>query len=182
VTVGDEPPIAGRVGRTEAEHRDARAVRDRAAHRLQRFGGDQRRVAKNHQDIVRPPFDRGARREHRMRGAAPFRLDEHFGLGQRATRLRGDRVRIRPDHHGGPVDAGAAHRRQHMRQQRTPGDRVQHLRTRRTHARPFAGGEHDREASLPAHFFLGGGSEVRSSDGAVILGERAGGKVESGDW
>ena len=123
-------------------------------------------------------LDRGARGEHRVRGAAPLGLHEHLGLGQRAPRLVGDRVRIRADHHGGAVDAGAAHRGEHMGEQRTPGDRMQHLRARGTHPRSLAGGEHDREAG---HLFLIGRSDVRWSDGAVILGEQAGGKVESGD-
>ena len=123
-------------------------MRDRAAHRLQRLRRDQRRVAEDHQDVVGALLDRGARGEHRVRGAAPLGLHEHLGLGQRVPRLVGDRVRIRPDHHGGPVDAGAAHRGEHMGKQRAPGDRVQHLRTRGTHPRPLAGGEHDRQAGL----------------------------------
>src|SRR6478672_2506107 len=38
-----------------------------------------------------------------------------------------------------------------MREQRTPGDRMQHLRPRGAHARAFAGGEHDCEAGAFAH-------------------------------
>ena len=113
-------------------------------------------------------------RQHRMRGAAPLGLDEDLRLRQHAPRLVGDRLRVRPDHDGGHFGPGAAHRRQHMREQRAPGDRVQHLRQRRAHARALAGGEHDREAGSFAHRHLG---EVR----AVILSRDSQGKVESGD-
>ena len=151
MAVGDQPPVAGRIGGAKAEHRDARVMLDRAAHPLQRLGAISGVSPKITRMSSAPLFDRGARGEHRVRGAAPLGLHEHLGLRQHAPRLVGDRVRVRTDHHGGRFDAGAAHRREHMGEQRAAGDRVQHLRQRGTHARALAGGEHDREAGRLSH-------------------------------
>ena len=72
--------------------------------------------------------------------------------------------------------AGAAHRRQHMRQQRAPRDLVQHLRPRRAHARALAGGEHDRKAGAFAHRYLG-----RRRGRASYWRRAPNGKVHSGE-
>src|SRR6185312_5037728 len=50
-------------GGAEAEHRHARMLIDRGAQALQRIGGDQRRVAEDHHDVVDALFDRSACRE-----------------------------------------------------------------------------------------------------------------------
>ena len=125
-----------------------------------------------------PCCDRGARGEHRVRGAAPLGLHEHLGLRQRAPRLVGDRVRIRTDHHGGPARC----RRRAPRRAHAPAASV-----RRSRAAPSARAERMRVPSPAAStiarqvLLLIGDSEIRWSGGAVILGEWAGGKVESGD-
>ena len=60
---------------------------------------DQRRVGEHHQDIVRGLRERGARRQHRMRGAEPFALLKDRGLRRDALCLGLDRRMIGSDHH-----------------------------------------------------------------------------------
>ncbi len=92
-----------------------------------------------------------ARRQHGMRGAAAFVLDETFGVGRNALYFGGDRLFARTDHDGGCRDAGFADRVQHVRKQRAPGDCMEHLGPRRTHARALAGREHDRKTRSSHH-------------------------------
>ena len=86
-----------------------------------------------------------------MGGAAPFLLHETFGGRRSAFDFGGHGLLARPDHHGCGGDAGLADGAEHMREQRAPGKRMQHLRPRRTHARALAGREHDGKTGSSRH-------------------------------
>ena len=85
-----------------------------------------------------------------MGGAAPLGLHEHLGGRQHRLHRGGDRILRRADHHRLGA-AGGARRREHMGDQRTAADRMQHLGPRRPHAGTFAGGKNDGETG--AHEF-----------------------------
>ena len=123
----DQPPVAGRVGRAETQHRHCRAFRQCAAQAPQRFGAQQRRIAEDNHHIVRAARDGSLRHQHRMGGAAPFLLHMDFRVGDDPPGLGRHRLMARTDHHRGGDAARLAYRRQHMSQQRPAGQRVQHL-------------------------------------------------------
>ena len=151
VTVHHQPPVSRWIVRAKTKHRDTRMMIDRAAQAFQRLRADQRRIAVDHQNIVRALFDRGARAQYRMGGAAPLGLNEGLRLGQHPLRFVGDCIRVGADHDRRHFGTGAADRRQHMRQHRTPGHLMQHLRPRRAHAGAFASGENDCQTRSLAH-------------------------------
>ena len=93
-----QPPIAGRVGRAEAEHRDRRACGQCRAHSRQRLRPDQRRVAENDENIVGAARDRALGGQHRMRGAAPLAPARRSPRPARPAALR-----PRPHRAPGPI-------------------------------------------------------------------------------
>ncbi len=133
--------------RAKAEHHDGRALARASAHPQQGLRPDQRRVAENHENVVGVRGDRGPCRQHRMGGPAALRLHEDLGARQHPLGFGRDRIAA-----PGPTTTAVAlppasrHGVEHMRQQRSAGDRVQHLRPRRTHAGALAGREHDGKA------------------------------------
>ena len=104
-------------------------------------------------------FDRGSGGQHGVRRSPPFALDKHLRRRKCRPRFGGHVVAIGADDNRG---AGASRRpqgRQHMRQQGASGDKVQHLRSRRAHARAFAGSQHNgKTGSHDRHFSLRLGS------------------------
>ena len=83
----DQPAVAGRIGRAEADDHDRRALGELLARgREQRLGLDQRRVAEHDEDVVIAARDRRARRKHGVAGAEPLLLDEDFRRGVEAGR------------------------------------------------------------------------------------------------
>ncbi len=82
-----------------------------------------------------------------MRRAAALGLYPDGAPGHGRAHLGGDVVAARPDDERDRLDPGGADRRQHVRQHRAAGDRVQDLGTRGAHPRPLAGGEDDGEAA-----------------------------------
>jgi len=137
----DEAAVARGIGRLEAEGDERNAVAQTVAQRFQRIGGHQGCVGVMHDHIAGGGFQRGARREHGVRGPASFGLDENLCAGENAP--RGLRQRFaggaRADHHCDAAAARLDKRIQRMRQHRPPGDFVQRLRLGRAHARAFAG-------------------------------------------
>ena len=124
-----QPAVAGRVGRPEAEHRDRRALGERAAQSRQRLRPDQRRVAEDDQDVVgallrSPPWPPAPRAPCRAARAArtPAR-------SAHAPRFGGNIALLGADHDGDRGRPGAAARRQaHGRAASGP----------RSHAAPWA--------------------------------------------
>ena len=138
-----EAAVARRVGRPKAQHRDRGIVRAPRREQLgQRVGGDQRRVAVQHQHLAllrQLP----ARRHQRVPGAELRRLMHDRRRQRPAVDLGRDRV------HAGREDHQRARRRergcgvQHVADQRPPGERMQDLRPVGLHARALARGEQD---------------------------------------
>ena len=76
----------------------------------------------------------------------------------RTPKRRELRIELGIRHDDDVVDAGRAQRFEHPPQHRPPAQLVQHFGPRRLHARPFAGGEHDRaRAHAAAPFESSGG-------------------------
>ena len=99
--VGDQPAVAGRICGAKAKHRDARMMVDRAAQPLERFGGDQRRVAEDHQNVVGAFGDRLRARQAphaRCRAARSARTPAPSASTRRASSATASR--IGPDHDG----------------------------------------------------------------------------------
>ncbi len=151
VAFDDEAAITGRIGRAKAERRDRSALGERRAQPRERAGRDQRRIAEGNEEIIHPARNRIARREHRMRGPEPLGLHEGERVRADPPRLVRHGLMIGPDHDGERGAGSPGCRRQHMSKQALVSDRMQHLRQARSHARAFAGGEHDREAGTGGH-------------------------------
>ncbi len=145
VALHDQTPVAGRIGGAKAGNRKRRARGKRRAQPRQRCRANERRVAIDDQDIVRPAFDGRLRGEHRMRGATAFALNECSGIRQDAPRFAGDVVLPGTDDDGGCGDAGLGDRIEDMGEQRLSGQRMQHFGPRRSHARALAGRQYDRQ-------------------------------------
>ena len=142
----DQAPVTRRIGRAEAEHGKRCAFGERGAQALERLRPDERGVAVEDQNLIRPLGDGGFRREHSLRRAAPLGLHENGGIRAYPVCLRGHGVLARSNDNGGRGNAGFGGSIQHMSKQRFAGERMQHLRPRRTHARALAGRKHDRKA------------------------------------
>ncbi len=151
VILHDQPPIAGRIGRPEAEHRDGGAVRDGVPQLGKRCGGHKGRIAEDDQDLIGPAPQCLAGAQRRMRGPATLGLDEHVSVRHDPLHLSGRVLLARADHHGSGGRAGGCDRRQHVGQQRAAADRVHDLRVPRAHAGALAGREHDRQAGSCVH-------------------------------
>ncbi len=156
IAARQQPPVARRIRRTESQHRHRRTAGKRRAQLRERFRPHQRRVGEHHQNIVGQPSirfarNRLARRQHRVRRAAPFLLHEYFGFGRKCMRLLRHIIVVGPDHDGDFAAAGLHRRGQHMREQRASADRVQRLRQGGAHAGALAGGQHDRKAASLSH-------------------------------
>ncbi|MGY4289136.1 hypothetical protein ACVWXO_008356 [Bradyrhizobium sp. LM2.7] len=120
----------------------ARGARNRA----KGLGRDQRRIAERDQEIVHTARDGIARRQHRMRGAEPFGLHEGERVGANPPGLLRHRVMVGTDHDS-ERGAGSLRRGgEHMGEQALACHGMQHFWQARSHARAFAGGEHNREA------------------------------------
>ncbi len=171
-----QAPVTGRVVRPEAEHGDRRALGERRAHPHQRLRPDQRRVAEDDEDVVRRTCERGLRGQHRMRGSQPLGLDEDLRSREHAPGLRRHRVGIRPHHHRRLGTARRQHRIEHMAEQRSAAEDMQHLRPCREHAGALAGREHDGEAAAFTRQRIPPGCVLRV--GAVISDSIAGKRRE----
>ena len=130
----DQPAVAGRIARLEAEHDEAGAASEPFAQGAERLRGEQRNVGVGDEDVVEAARDRGARRERRMGGALAFVLHEDFRVRRAFQRRGGDVVAVRPDDDRDSLRAGAGERLQRMGEHGPPGDLVQRLGPRRAHA------------------------------------------------
>jgi hypothetical protein len=139
--------VAVRIGRPEAEHCDRRLAADCVGEPLERRGGDQRCVAEHDHHGAGRARHRRAGGEHRVRGSASLRLDEHLGARARSAHHRGDGLVPRPYHCRNRAP-GLRHRRQHVGDQRAAAHRVQHLGQRGAHARALARRQNDRQAHV----------------------------------
>ncbi len=140
-----QAPIAGRILRAECEHDHRGAVGERLPHAQKRLRPDQRGVAEDHQYVVGHLCQRRLGSEDRMRRSTALRLLEDLSARQRLPRLGGHRLGAGTDDDGSAGAAGLCHGIEHVAQQRAMADRMQHLRPRRAHAGPLAGGEHHGE-------------------------------------
>ncbi|MNS70000.1 hypothetical protein D3C72_1033330 [compost metagenome] len=122
----------------ETDDSDIGAGGNRLTRPVERCGGDKRHIAIGNDEIIETAFEGGACGKNRVAGALAFRLQESFDLNALHACGRGDIVGIAPDHQRHRADARSSHRLHHMRDHRTPGDRMQHLGLRRFHARAVA--------------------------------------------
>jgi hypothetical protein len=84
-----------------------------------------------------------------MRGAEPLSLSEDFDVRQDRARLALDIRPVRPYDHRDPRSARSSHGFQDVAQHGPSGNRVQHFRQRRFHARALPGRE-DHGKAAPA--------------------------------
>ncbi len=141
----DEPAVAGRIGRGEAQRNQPRALGERRPHRQERGSEEQRDIGVHDQNRPVPEPDRLAGGEHRVGGAPPFALDEHAYIRAPLPRLRRDVLAVRAHNDCNIAFPCLAHRREDMSEHRPGGDLVQHFGAIRPHARAFAGGKDDCE-------------------------------------
>ncbi len=140
-----QPPIAIGQLRLEPQHADASALVDLRKRPLARLLRHKRRIRIQHDSLPLDAAQRPARRFHRVRRAHLLALHNHI---LRPHQLGGglrQRRHIRPHHDNAPLAAQRLRQRHAPRQHRPPADLVQHLRARRFHPRPLAGGEDDCE-------------------------------------
>ncbi|OIQ86786.1 hypothetical protein GALL_313750 [mine drainage metagenome] len=137
--VAHDAAVAGGVVELDAEQ-PQRAGAGGVEQRLQRRRAHQRHVAVQHQHH-RVVVERVGRLQHRVAGAELRLLlaERRAGGGKRGADLLGavaddDDAALRVELRGGI---------QHVREQRAPGQRLQHLGPRRLHAGALAGREHD---------------------------------------
>ena len=142
------PPVAGRVGGLEGQHRHRRALTQGRAQPRVGLGGDQRRVAEG-DDHVLPALQRRTGGEHGMRRAEALGLGMDAGAGRHALDLAGDVLPAGLDHHGEAGGTGLLHGGQHVAEHGAVSEFVEHLGPVGAHPRPLARREHDRgEAAL----------------------------------
>ena len=151
VAVLQQAPVAGRIGGTEAEHGEPCAVGERRAHPREGAGGDQRRVAKDDQQIVRTSRNRRTRGQRRMRRSETLALNENIRARPQAFRLLLDGTMIGSDDHGNVGVCIVRCRSQDMRKQRFACNGMQHFGQGRTHPRAFARREHNCQAGSSGH-------------------------------
>ena len=162
----DQPAVAGRIGRAEADDDDRGTFRELLSCGRQRVGLDQRRVAEHHQDVVIAARDGAAGGQHRMSGAKPLFLHEDFRRRRQAGDGLADVFRAVADDQRQIGPARSLSGRGDMRDHRQARDLVQDLRLGALHARALAGGEDDRQAGSRCHVMatIGrGGSGVAAS-------------------
>ena len=148
-----EPTIAGRVGRFGRQYVERAG---QLQQRAQRFGANKRHIAVQHED-ARLVGNRGHGLQNRVPGALLCRL-----LDPAQIRLVGEcrfhLVAAMAEH---DMDAGGrqfACGSDYMRQHRSAGDPVQHLRQGGLHPLAFAGGEDDHvQGRKCIHGFGGSG-------------------------
>ena len=138
--------VAARVGWAEPEHDERRTLRQGRPHSTQRLGRNERRIGKDHQDILRAARNGAPGGQYRVRGSAALRLHEEFRGRQNPLGFRDNAVRSRPDHDRGSRPAGLAHGSKRVGEQGLSGDGMQNLGATGVHARALAGREHDGEA------------------------------------
>ena len=138
-----EAAIAAGIGRAEAQHRDRRGGGAPGVEQVaERLGGDQRRVAVEHQHLALLRQMR-ARRHDRVAGAELRLLIDDHRRQRAAIDLGGDRIHARRQDHDEPLGRERRRGRQHMRDHRAARQRMQHLRPLGAHARALAGSEQD---------------------------------------
>ena len=86
-----------------------------------------------------------------MRGAEPLALNVGGRIRTQPPGLLLDGPVVGSDDHGKGRARAFGRGAEHMRQQRLPRHRMQHLRHRGAHPRALAGREHDREAGSNSH-------------------------------
>jgi hypothetical protein len=142
VALDNQASVSRRVGSAKSEYGDCSAF-EPGSKRAQCLSAQQRRVAENDEEIA-AMFDRLLGGEHSMRRAAALRLYINRRRWGDAAHLGGDIVPGRANHDRNTVGARTGDRTQHMRHERIPGNPVQDLGGRGSHARTFAGGEDNR--------------------------------------
>jgi hypothetical protein len=147
VRVAGDAAESARVGRDERGQRHRGAGRTpRVQHRLHGLGADQRHVGV-HDDDVAGAGGGGFGHAHGVSGAELLGLQRHVAAaGQHAAQVCGLGVH----HHDRRRGGGALRLRQTMFDERSAGQRMQHFRRPRFHARTFARGEdhHPRRRKL----------------------------------
>ena len=148
--------------------------------RGERLGPQQRRVARQHEDVVLGVEVVGERGERDADGVAgaPLHalldeLDRHLGDELLLQRL-GDALGAVADDDDDALERQLRERVDDVQHHRPPAQRVQHLRRRRPHARALARGEHDGgERSVLAHAlpYRFVDTCIRSGLGPVLGGE-----------
>ena len=147
----NQPPIAGRVSGSEAHDHNFRAACQLFPRQSQRRAVHQRRVAEHDEQIIITLGYGAARRQNRMSGAEPLRLQMHGNILGEGPRRRFNLVRITA-HNQRHIRTARRRRRAHrMGGHRQPADRVQHFDQCGFHPRPLAGGKDDGKAGALAH-------------------------------
>ena len=142
----DDPPVALGVELLGCQDRGRRALALVGGHQLaERVGGDERMVAREHDDGARL-LDRLARREHGGGRALPLQLLDHLDS---AVELLGHTLARPRDAHDA-CRSGIASGLRHPQDHRAAADGVKHLGQRRAHARAVAG-RHDQDGHFGSH-------------------------------
>ena len=136
-SVAHEPAVRTRIRRLEGEHRRGGALAAMRGHKLtQDVRREQRRVAREHEDVPVGRSELRSRRADRIAGAERRLLDRDVetieGVRRRGRRDDDDRLRAR-----------LLRRRQHPVDDPPAEQRMQVLRRGRPHAGPEPGGHHD---------------------------------------
>ena len=160
--VAQDAAVAGGVGRRRRDQRQAAVAARRPDQLLQRLAAQERNVAVEDQDHpVRHPRQRRHRQQHGVTGAPLLGLlDDGDGAGAEAREQRRlDRLVLVAEHRDDGIGAERARELDRITDQRAAEQLVQHLRARRTHARPLPRREHDR-----GEWTLGGGGGHRGGE------------------
>ena len=129
----DEASVAGRILGVEPERDDGRTSA-RGAQPLEGFGAHERRVAESDHDVVDRVFERRPCARERMRGRA-LGLHVDFRARNECRRLARDTLPLGTDHDRRARLPPGIRPRARARSS-SARDLVQHLGTRRLHARP----------------------------------------------
>ena len=152
---GQDKPAVGRgVGRPQRRDQDRRPGPSTfGEHPAQCLGGQKRRVAKQHQDILDPAIGHQPAAEprecgtHRVAGAERWVLDRYLGRGHGLRHRR----HARADHDDRRRRLQRLQRGQEMCDHRPPGDGMQDLGMRGFHSGAAAGGKNDHSEAGLAH-------------------------------
>ena len=140
--------VAARIVRLEAKRDHAGVLGSLFAQGRKGFWPHQRRVGENHENVSKSLRQSVAGRQHGMGGAAPLGLYENAGAGRGSFCFGGDIGAIGADNNGDMIGAGLAHGVEHMGEHGASSDLMQGFRVGRAHPLAFAGGQHDRQATL----------------------------------
>ena len=139
----NEAAVCGVVVGLESEYRERRAGAPGSQQGVERLRRDQRHIAIKHQHIPAESVERLFRHQNRVAAAEALLLDGDFGLRRAVRQGLADALHVRPEDQHQALRCEAARGGEHMMQHRPPGNRVQHFRPARLHARALPGCQND---------------------------------------